>query len=157
MAGAWLELNDQDKAVKYYKKALKYSEDDYFSYTQLISLFHKLGKEGKADKYRNRLFELEPASSSILSDIVYLYAGAQNFKESLALFFDKYEHKYRAENDVLGNLYFHRAKFLWSEGDRKAAKKYFLRSKEAYIKAFSPDDPVFGLIEQNIEELDSLG
>ncbi|MFO8054800.1 MAG: hypothetical protein R6U19_06510 [Bacteroidales bacterium] len=143
---ALMEMEEPKKARIYFKKSLEVAPGDYNSLKNLIQVHFALEQNEKADSLAMEIFSAAPETPRILNQLTELYMAAQRKQQFLAFLNDQLEH-YNDEPQVLGNIYFARAK-LNVEVDPAAAREDLKKAREHFKKALPRDHYVFDIIQQ---------
>ncbi len=152
IATAYSELEDHDGAYKYYSIANEVNPGDYYVLAPLMSLNLFL-KKGNIEELRDAFFEIDPDNPTIYQDLIYAYYDYGDINDLLK-YFESLKSKYKQDHAVLGNLYFFTGKINSEEGNLQKGKEYLQTAKDEFLKVYSKDHQVFGVIDQLLEQLD---
>lgn len=152
VAVIYKELKDDKNALIYFKKANAIQPNVYVTLKPMLALYLKKRDTKTAYKIATALFLLNPKNPALSNDILRAYAQ-YNEKKELIRFFDNMLKRFSGDDEVMGNLYFHKAKFFLQEGNTDGAKNSLKTAKEHFKKCFANDHKVLNTIDAELRRL----
>jgi tetratricopeptide (TPR) repeat protein len=98
-------------------------------------------------------FDLDPRGGDTYSQIINGYFQSNKSKEIL-IFLDEKLKQFENDPEVTGNIRFYRAYIYVIMEDKVKAKADLLQAKTDFSKVFSPENEMFGSIEEALKELE---
>ncbi|MDL2251233.1 tetratricopeptide repeat protein [Odoribacter sp. OttesenSCG-928-J03] len=152
LAQIYLELNDENNAIKNYELADKINPKQYYNLRPLLDLYVKTGNK-KSDKVIKDFFDLAPTNPTIYNDLRSIYFNYDKADKLIAFYISQIS-ALKNDKKVQGNLNFYLGQ-IYIEKDKKIAKEYFLKAKKIFIKVFDKNHQVFGAIEDGIKQCEN--
>ncbi len=137
---------DNKNALKYLKLSDEIQPENYYTIAQLLQVQLAMKKTEEASITASQFFEIDPTNPEIIGELMSVYV--QNNSDSLIfpILNEKIE-AYKDEYGVLGNIYFHLARYYISQNEIAAAKKLLIASRKNFEKVLEDDTPVFRVID----------
>jgi len=145
------EIENYEKALKYFHLSDKIQPDNYYTINQLLELQLELGLLEESRKSASDFFELDPKNPRISTDLVDIYLKTGQEEELISLFERKIE-KYNDDKEILGNIYFHIGQFYLTKDDRQKAKENFSKARKNFEAVLEEDHYVFQVIDEVLNE-----
>ncbi len=137
---------DDENALKYFKLSDQIEGDNYYTLSQLLETQLRLKRADEASLTASRFFELDPANPTILGDLFGMYVQHNSDSLLFPILNQKIE-QYKDEYEILGNIYFHLARYYISQNDIKAAKRLLVASRKNFEKVLDEENQVFKVID----------
>lgn len=151
---AYLELNNYEEALSFFKKADSIDSSTNANKLSILSLYVKKKDSVNQAFYLNELFEKENSNINFYGSLESIYTLYSSV-DFLTSFYETKLGK-TANNDTLnGNLYFFTAR-LYSINNPIKSIEYFEKSKTYFEKIYKNDHEVFGIINKSIESLKAV-
>lgn len=151
IAATYKELKEVQKAIEYYKKALEFYPNDYYSLKPLLDLEVSLND----NRYKERteeFFLLAPGNPTIYQDLMAIYWNYNKPKELLEFLSEQHK-KFVDDYKVDGNLYFYSAVIQYDKEEFNVSKQNFEKSREIFTKVFELNHPVFSAIDSYTKKI----
>lgn len=144
------DMNDNENALLYLKKALEITPDNYYVLQPLLALEVKTNS---ADyKSRTKQFQmLAPSNPTIYQNLEEIYWNNEKENELMS-FLEDQKKNFSSNPKVLGNLYFYIARIFDGKKDTEKAKLNFEKAKSIFIKAYDANHRVFEVIDSYLNE-----
>ncbi|MCK4329860.1 tetratricopeptide repeat protein [candidate division WOR-3 bacterium] len=139
-----------DNALKYYLIADDIYPNDYYNLTNLLYIYIKKEDIETSNKIALKFFNIAPENPSVIQDIIQYYLEF-NYIDDLANLFEQFEIKYKGDDEVLGNIYFHKGLFYRYYKDTKKSLELYNLAREHFKKVYDDDHYVFGIIDEQIK------
>ena len=150
IAGLYVLLKENNKAIKYYKYA-NMVKSDYESLKSILILYLKDHELKNAHKFAEKIFNYDKTKLKNSQDILFIY-GEMGYKKELLTVFDKLEKKFKNDNVILGNICFNRAFFYsYFLKNSKLKKENLVKAREYYKKVFPKNHKVFPIIKKELK------
>ncbi len=127
-------LGQYERALGYLELCLRISTEEYRVYQRLGYVYLGLGRLDKADESLDRLFAFAPANPAATQMVMEAYLDMKR-PERLQAFFERNIKRYAGQEEVLGNLHFHRGYQYEREGDKEDARKEGQEAKACFLAA----------------------
>ncbi len=151
MAGIlYMDLNDEQMAVKLLEKADSIDPGNYYNLAPLLSLYVKTNNPKKKET-TEKFFLLDPGNATIYNDLTGIYLE-NNQAGEIENFFKSKLKTYQDQPKIVGNLHFYLGQLYLQTDKKSLAKEHFLKARKFFEKVFEPEHPVFEVIKQGIEQ-----
>ncbi len=150
IATAYQELNDDEKAYKYYKIANDITPNEYYILYPYLNLSVKLDKE-EATELRESFFQLDPDNPTIYQNLLDVYITNQKVNE-LLIYFENLTTTYSDKPSILGSLYFYSGVIYLEINKDEKAKDKFKSAKIEFEKVYDTDHQVFKVLDEFIND-----
>ena len=149
IAQIFLELKDDNSAIKYFELANTIDNDNYYNLKPLLNIYVRTGNT-KTNTTLNLFYNLAPDKPTIYNDLSTIYYDNNKTNELIEFFKSKLT-TYTEQKKILGNLNFYLAR-LYLDTDKKTAKEYFIKAKDIFITIYEKNNKVFQAIEDGLNE-----
>ena len=149
IAQIFLELKDDNSAIKYFELANTIDNDNYYNLKPLLNIYVRTGNT-KTNTTLNLFYNLAPDKPTIYNDLSTIYYDNNKTNELIEFFKSKLT-TYTEQMKILGNLNFYLAR-LYLDTDKKTAKEYFIKAKDIFITIYEKNNKVFQAIEDGLNE-----
>lgn len=154
IAQLYRELDDQNSALSYFRKANIIDPNNYYTLKPLLTVELALND----DKYPERTKEFldhAPGNPTIYQNLMEIY-WANGKEEELVLFLESQKKRFTDNMKVLGNLYFYIGVIRFDQEKYKEAEKSFLEAKTTFNKIYKDDHGVFKAIDSFLKDSKKL-
>ncbi|NIO49325.1 MAG: hypothetical protein GTN73_07830 [Candidatus Aminicenantes bacterium] len=134
--------NDAKQAIRLLETALAETREDYRPILHLHRLYLQTQRYQDAVNMGDLLFSkysTNPNAIKMIVDNFFIHGEMQRLMD----FFDRNIEKYASNNEVLGNLKFHKALILEEKEEKEKAFKALNEAERHFRKVFSSDHQVF--------------
>lgn len=129
-ANYYSRIQEFDKAIEYYTKAISFCNNNYFPYYFRGILYRNLGKNDKAIKDLKIIAEKYPNSFLLIDNLGKLMKKNKNYDEAIRLYSNLIKIFPYGNMHMYKDFYFKRAEIKELNGDLNGAKSDYLKSAE---------------------------
>lgn len=138
--------NKLPEAISYLEMSNQFQPDNYYTLSHMVETHLLAGHYQKAAASTSKFFELDPANPSIIGELFGLYTNQSADTLLFPILNQKIE-EHKNDFEVLGNIYFHLARYYVNQGEVASARKLLIASRKNFEKVFEEDTPVFEVID----------
>jgi tetratricopeptide (TPR) repeat protein len=149
VAVVYKELGDHKNAIEYYELSNRIDPENYYTVKPLLDSYLKT-KNSKSKETTKLFFDIAPSNPTIYNDLEEMYYVHKKTKDLISFYKSQFA-QYNGDNKVTGNLNFYLAR-IYLDSDKKQAKTHFLAAKDNFEKIFETSHPVFGAIQEGLEQ-----
>ncbi|MCL9805554.1 hypothetical protein NAT51_08470 [Flavobacterium amniphilum] len=146
----YYETKDMERALNYIEIADQILPDNYYNLKLMVKLLLEKKHLAFYEKL-NAFFNLAPANPAIYNDLEEIFYKSEQ-GERLVDFLNEKKNEKGYDDNTLGAIYFHIAKFSLYNGNKKVIKENALKAKGYFDKVFEKDHEIFSLIDQLISK-----
>lgn len=137
---------EYENALKYLKLSDEIQRDNYYTLAQLLEVQLMMKRVEEASITASQFFEIDPTNPEIIGELMSVYIEHNSDSLLFPILNEKIE-AYKEEFGVLGNIYFHLARYYISQNDIAAAKKLLIASRKNFEKVLDEETQVFKVID----------
>ncbi len=137
---------DLENALKYLKLSDKTQAGNYYTLAQLLDVQLELKLNKDASVSAAQFFELDPANPAMMGELMNVYVQHNSDSLLFPILNQKIE-DHKGEYEILGNIYFHLARYYIAQNDINAARRLLYASRKNFEKVLEDDTPVFQVID----------
>ncbi|MBL4585911.1 MAG: tetratricopeptide repeat protein [Flavobacteriales bacterium] len=139
------ELQNNEKALEYYKKANQIDSKNYYTLKPLLATSLKLNTDNYSDLL-NEFFLLAPTNPTIYQDLITIYSEL-NREEELEKFLKSKQTGFATDSKIMGNLHFFRGVVLLDLKLTEESNSEFKNARREFAKIFESTHDVFKTID----------
>ncbi|TVR79739.1 MAG: hypothetical protein EA412_05755 [Chitinophagaceae bacterium] len=156
MAGiGFFQMNQLNEALEVLQKANDIFPGFHLTEIQLLETKLLLNQNRRAFRLANDMFAANYSEPQVTNDILQAFLKVEEYRR-LNRFFRRNKRVHRRNDEALGNLYFHEARFNLHKEDRTEALKNFKTSRTYFEKSVDEYHYVFDIIDEAIRQIENL-
>ncbi len=137
---------DLENALKYLKLSDKVQPGNYYTLAQLLDVQLELKLNKEASVSAAQFFELDPTNPAMMGELMNVYVQHNSDSLLFPILNQKIE-EHKDEYEIIGNIYFHLARYYIAQNDINAARRLLYASRKNFEKVLEDDTPVFKVID----------
>ncbi|WP_303917606.1 lipopolysaccharide assembly protein LapB [Draconibacterium sediminis] len=151
IAVIYQELEENEKAIDFYKQADKIQANDYYTLKPLLEMELALNKTSYTERTK-QFFLIDPGNPTIYKDLMSIYWSNEKVDELMEFLTTQHD-EFATDDKVNGNLYFYSAVIQFDKEEYSKSKQNFEKAREIFVKVFEKDHGVFEAIDSYVKEM----
>lgn len=151
IAQLYRELDEQNSALTYFRKANIIDPNNYYTLKPLLTIEVALNDDAYQERTKEFL-DHAPGNPTIYQNLMEIY-WTNKKEEELVTFLENQKNRFNSNLKVLGNLYYHIGVIRYDQEHYKESKKSFLEAQKTFTKIFKDDHGVFNAIDSYLKDI----